>query len=171
MSMSHKAYAFDWNAFDRDELSMILPRSLESDDVLPLIRYIDIHLGELKDPYEGEPLDETWQEMLGTKDVHEYADFALTRFYDPDTDLGIGEEWIEIDDSLSECNRNSLLGFPLRSNNNVFDPGRMGSYFQTPEQVLESLSSVKDLKIAALESFQALLADCSQRKLGIYVTF
>ncbi|PSB58491.1 hypothetical protein C7B77_04495 [Chamaesiphon polymorphus CCALA 037] len=169
--MAHKAYAFDWKAFEQDELFIILPRSLECDDVLSLVRYIQLHYAQLKDPYEGEPLDETWQEILENKDVHEYADFTLTRFYDPDRDLGIGEEWIEIDESLSECNRSILLGFPLCSKNNVFDPGRMGSYFQTPERVLDSLRNVRELKIDALESFQTLLEDCSQRRLGLYVTF
>jgi hypothetical protein len=109
--------------------------------------------------------------MLGNKNVQEYGDFALTRFYDPAMDLGVGEEWMEIDDSLSESNRSAFLGYPIHSKNNVFDPGYMGSYFQTPEQVAASLRNVIELAIETNESFQALLEDSNRSGLGIYVTF
>lgn len=171
MSMSHKAFAFDWKAFESDELYTLLVQALESNKVLALSRYIENHCTELKDPYEGEPLDRTWQEMLENCDVHEYGDFALTRFYDPAADWGVGCEWMEIDDLLSEADRGALLGFSIRSENNVFDPGRMGSYFQKPDRVLQSLKVVNALSIEAVESFKKLLEDCSQSELGIYATF
>jgi hypothetical protein len=43
MSMSHKAFAFDWKAFEGDELYKLLIQALESEEVLPLIRYIETH--------------------------------------------------------------------------------------------------------------------------------
>jgi hypothetical protein len=171
MSISHKAFAFDWNAFESDELYMLLFRALESDEVSSLIDYIDNHRAELKDPYEGEPLEPSWQELLENQDVHEYGDFALTRFYDPTADLGVAEKWMEIENLLSETDRGALLGFPICSGNNVFDPSLMGSYFQAPEQILESLSIVGELAIEAVESFKELLGNCIQSRLGIYVTF
>ncbi len=171
MSMSHKAYAFDWNTFECDELFTILIESLESNDVLPLAHYIKIHYTKLKDPYEGEPLTEIWQEMLEKKDTQEYGDFALTRFYDPAADMGIGEEWMEIDELLSEFNRGAFLGYSVHSKNNVFDPGHMGSYFQTPVQVSESLLKISELTIETTESFQSLLEDAALSGLGVYVTF
>jgi hypothetical protein len=109
--------------------------------------------------------------MLGNRDVHEYGDFALTRFYNPATDLGVAEEWAEIDNLLSEADRLALLGFPLCSENNVFDPGRMGSYFQTPAQVSESLGIVNNLETKTVASFKELLKACRQSDLGVYVTF
>lgn len=171
MSMSHKAFAFDWKAFESDELYTLLVQALESNEVLALNRYIENHCAELKDPYEGEPLDRTWQEILENCDIHEYGDFALTRFYDPAADRGVGCEWMEIDDLLFEADRGALLGFPISFENNVFDPGRMGSYFQTPDRVLESLRIVDALAIETVESFKQLLVDCSQSELGVYVTF
>ena len=36
MSMSHKAYAFDWRGFERDELYRILLAALESETPQPL---------------------------------------------------------------------------------------------------------------------------------------
>lgn len=169
--MSHKAFAFDWKAFENDELYTLLVQALESNEVLSLIRYIKNHRTELRDPYEGEPLEQTWQEMLENHDVNEYGDFALTRFYDPAADLGVAEAWMEIDDLLSEVDRGALLGFPIRSVNRVFDPGRMGSYFQTPDQVSKSLRIVNKLAIEAIQPFQELLVGCSQSGLGLYVTF
>jgi hypothetical protein len=171
MSMSHKAYAFDWNAFECDELFTILIESLESNDVLPLAHYIEIHRAEIKDPYKGELLTETWQEMLEKKDIQEYGDFAITRFYDPTIDMGIGEKWLEIEESLSDPNRGIFLGSPVHSKNNVFDPGYMGAYFQTPAQVSESLRKVSELATENIESFQSLLEDSNLRGLGVYVTF
>jgi len=40
VSMLHKAYAFDWSAFARDELHNILLDALSSGDERGLIRYI-----------------------------------------------------------------------------------------------------------------------------------
>jgi hypothetical protein len=171
MSMSHKAYSFDWKVFESDELYMLLVGALESNEVSSLIGYIENYRTELKDPYEGEPLARNWQEMLENHDVDEYGDFALTRFYDPAADLGVAEEWMEVDNLLSDPDRGAFLGFPIRCANNVFDPGRMGSYFQTPEQVTSSLIIVGELAIEAVESFKELLEDCSHKGLGIYVTF
>lgn len=65
MPMAHKAYAFDWKAFEIDEFSTLLVQALESDDASLLICYIENHRHSLKDPYEGDPLDENWREMLG----------------------------------------------------------------------------------------------------------
>lgn len=171
MSMSHKAFAFDWRRFESDELYTLITRALESNQVACLVAYIEKHLPELKDPYEGVPLDQTWQELLDNRDVHEYSDFALTRFYDPAADLGVAEEWIEIDRSLTEAERGVFLGFPIHAAKTAFDPGRMGSYFQTPEQVSESLKIVNQLAITSIASFKRLLESCSQHRLGIYVTF
>ncbi len=78
---------------------------------------------------------------------------------------------MEIDESLPEFDRGLLLGSPLHSKNNIFDPGYMGSYFQTPEQVYESLQNMSELAIENTESFQALLEDSHRRGLGLYVTF
>jgi hypothetical protein len=171
MSMSHKAFSFDWKAFESDELFRLLIEALQSNEVSSLIGYIKNYHTELKDPYEGEPLDRNWREMLANHDVYEYGDFALTRFYDPAADLGVAEEWIEVDNLLADPDREAFLGFPIRCANNVFDPGRMGSYFQTPEQVSTSLIIVDKLAIEAVKSFKKLLEDCSQSGSGIYVTF
>jgi hypothetical protein len=177
--MSHKAYAFDWSSFERDELHGILLDSLSTGDPAGLIRYIDAHLDDLKDPYEGDQLDEDWRKMLENRDVHEYGDFALTRFYDPAEDGGIADQWRVIDKWLAEADQEAFLGTPLGQAGAYFDPGRQGSYFQTPRQVVNSLARARRFKLPdlqdyqreSLERFKGLLAECVETESGLYVTF
>jgi hypothetical protein len=169
--MSHKAYAFDWQAFEQDRLLGILVEALRTDETSLLIEYVEAYQGSLRDPYEGEPLCEDWLLMTESWDVHQYGDFALTRFYNPSQDFGIAGDWLEIDALLTKQQRNALLGFPIGYKDKVFDPGRMGSYFQTPEQVSRSLIALSRLNIPEVQPFQGLLQACQQENLGLYVTF
>jgi hypothetical protein len=179
MSMSHKAYAFDRSAFERDKLHGLLPGALSADDPAELARYIEAHRTELKDPYEGAPLPEDWQDMLGNRDVQEYGDFALTRFYDPAEDWGVGDAWMAIDRRLPEADQAALLGSPFGPLGAYFDPGCLGSYFQTPPQVVASLDRVRrspwpdleDDPRESLKRFEALLARCTESGSGLYITF
>lgn len=65
--------------------------------------------------------------------------------------MGLSGEWIEIDDLLPESSRHMLLRFSISSSSNVFDPGRIGSYFKIPERVLESLRLCVNLKYHPLK--------------------
>ena len=178
MPMHHKAYAFDWQSFEQDELPGLLTRALETGETSGLAAYVGRNRGVLKDPYEGDPLDADWQESLENRDVHEYGDFALTRFYDPAADRGLGYRWNEIDDALPEEGRRALLGSPLGPPQNRFDPGRYGSYFQTPQRVTGSLALLRGLDLPWLDEhdrgflrrFEGLLEECVAAGLGLYVT-
>ena len=110
---------------------------------------------------------------------HDYGDFALTRFYDPAADRGLGYCWNVIDATLPEDGRRALLGSPLGPEHNRFDPGRYGSYFQTPQQVAESLMLFGMFDLPRLdrhdevfaEQFEGLLEECIASGLGLYLTF
>jgi hypothetical protein len=65
VSMSHKAYAFDWSAFVRDELHNVLLDALSSGDERGLIRYIEANRHYIKDRYRGGPLSDDWKDSLG----------------------------------------------------------------------------------------------------------
>jgi hypothetical protein len=179
MPMSHKAYAFDWVAFQRDELPGLLTGALETSDRSGLAAYVELNRECLKDPYEGGPLGEDWEGQLENRDAHEYGDYALTRFYDPAADCGLGYCWNEIDDAVPQEGRLALLGSPLGPWHNRFDPGRYGSYFQTPQQVAGSLACVHGLDLRWLDEhdqnflrrFVGLLEDCVAAGQGLYVTF
>ena len=121
-------------------------------------------MSEFSDPYEGQTLAPDWIQMLSDhSDVHEIGDYALTRFYDPTTDFGIGNAWIAIDKSLDNFPRNALLGRTIGPATNPFDPGKMGSYVQTITDVVHSLSVLRDLNDDRLEEFVNLLNQCARR--------
>ena len=137
MSMDHKAYAFDYDAFDA-ELRPVLEGSLRSGDVGPLLGFIREHFAELKDPYEGEPLEGNWQDLLTYEDPQEYGDFALTKYYEPSDNLGVGTDWTALEELLvGELDQRTdfTLGHTVGPPGNVFDPGRMGSYFMTAGEI------------------------------------
>jgi hypothetical protein len=182
--MTHHAYAFDLYALARDELRSILLDALSSGDTNGLIRYIGANRHHLKDRYEGGPLSDSWQhwqDVLVNLDVQELGDFALTRFFDPEDDRGLMENWFRIQEHLSEADRATLLGTSLRSSSAYFDPSGLGAYFQTPQQVVKSLARVQrielpDLKFKemldeSLELLKGLLEECAEAGNGLYVTF
>lgn len=178
MSMEHKAFLFDYAGFHK-ELEAILIGALDSKEIDALRNFILENLDNLKDPYEGEPLDSDWEEMVDPKDVHQYGDFALTLFYDPQSDIGLGYEWDILENLPDDGDFESspVLGVPLGKNNNVFDPGKIGSYFQSPELVQSNLTKLNSIfsnstdDSASLESAIEMLNEAKNEKKGLYVTF
>jgi hypothetical protein len=170
MAMEHKAYAFDWSWFESD-LHPLLLQALTDDAPAELEAYIDRHRHELTDPYEGQPLPADWRDALENRDVHEYGDYALTRFYDPADWSGVGYEWAGLSDELPDPAADALLGFSVGPPGRLFDPGRYGSYFQTPAQVLESLAVLEPLGVPELARFVGLLERCAAEGRGVYTTF
>jgi hypothetical protein len=168
--MEHKAYAFDWSRFEIDLLPLLV-EALIRDDTEVLEAFIDRSLAELTDPYEGEPLSLDWRDTLGNRDVHEFGDYALTRFYNPADNWGIGYAWARLSDRLPEAAANALLGFAVGPMENLFDPGRYGSYFQNPRRVRESLEVLQPHACSELARYLALLERCVAEQLGVYVTF
>lgn len=171
MSFSHKAFAFDGHAFEV-QLAPTLRRALAQGDPSALQAFIDTHWELLKDPYEGAPLSPAWRSQLEAGDLQELADFALTRYYDPKADFGIGEEWAGLGPDLPEVQRLALLGAGLEEGGQTFDPGRMGSYFQDlgcAAMSLQVLERVDD--DGALGAFKRGLQQAVHAGCGMYVTF
>ncbi|HZN68256.1 MAG TPA: hypothetical protein VFB66_23420 [Tepidisphaeraceae bacterium] len=179
MSMDHKAYAFDYDAFDA-ELRPVLEGSLRSGDVGPLLGFIREHFAELKDPYEGEPLEGNWQDLLTYEDPQEYGDFALTKYYEPSDNLGVGTDWTALEELLVgelEQGTDFTLGHTVGPPGNVFDPGRMGSYFMTAEEVesrhhsLQMLVAQKPERRPRLEGLVGMYEKLLRSGTGAYQTF
>lgn len=170
MPMEHKAYAFDWSRFEFD-LHPLLVEALTANDTSGLEVFIEQQLAELTDPYEGESLPADWRDTLENRDVHEYGDYALTRFYDPADCWGVGYEWARLSDELPEPAANALLGFRVGPAENLFDPGRYGSYFQTSARVRESLAALQPHACPELAEYLGLLERCAGEQRGVYVTF
>ncbi len=173
--MEHKAFLFDYAAFDC-ELRAILEGALISGDCGRLVSFINANLGDLRDPYEGEPLRADWQTLIESKDAHQYGDFALTKYYDPTGDIGLGAAWERIQALAGNDETGSpILGRTIGPEHCPFDPGKMGAYFQTAEQVREHhthLSGREKTKLSdPLNRVVQMLAKAVRIKCGLYVTF
>jgi hypothetical protein len=168
--MEHKAFAFDWSQFDFD-LAPLLLDALTTGETAELEAFIDTHLAELKHPDEGEPLPADWREMLENGDVHEFGDYAFTRYYDPDDCRGVGYAWAELSEQLPDEAVIALLGAPVGPAENLFDPGRYGSYFQCENAVRGSLKVLKVYDSPDLAEYLNLLKQCVKEQRGLYVTF
>jgi hypothetical protein len=174
MSMEHKAFVFDHDRFHA-ELHDALVGALRTEDITPLRDFIEKHRDELTDPYEGAPLDDDWESQVAPKDPHQYGDFALTKYYDPSNDIGLGYEWQELEELLTReaVGGALLLGSPIDS----FDPGKQGSYVQSPDMVHSGLTRLDELLgrkpdlAGQLAAVRTMLESAASRGLGLYITF
>jgi hypothetical protein len=173
MSMSHKAFIFDFDAFEV-ELRGLLEQALSTGDVRGLRAFIERRKGEAKDPCEGAPLGSDWEERLHVRDVDEYGDHALTVYYDPADDFGLAEDWMELDGLLAESEDSELLlGAAIAAGNKRFDPGKMGSYLQSRADVHRHRRRAEELarERPELEPVRYLLELAAAGGKGLYVTF
>lgn len=163
MSMQHRAFEFNWNAFRLEILDTL--QDLESEGVVKrLSEFIDNNIESLTDPYEGEPLDKDWRDLLETGEVIELADFALTKYYDVNSDFGLADLWLSVEGNLSKQAKSALLGQSIDG----FDPGCMGSYFQSGDQLQQSVSV---LSRECSDMFPDFLSELKCKSKGLYVTF
>jgi hypothetical protein len=173
--MEHKAFVFDYHPFEQ-ELLPILSEALNSNDCTQLIRFIQSSLSSLTDPYEGEPLTIGWEDLIETADAHQYGDLALTKYYDPKHDIGLGAGWNSVQELMPlELTTSPILGHLIGPQSNLFDPGKLGSYFQSQNQVQESihlLSKVAHHNLSPkLDEAVQVLEQALRCKKGLYVTF
>jgi hypothetical protein len=180
MAVEHRAFLFDWDTFNAD-LRVILEPALFSGDVEELVAFVRLHLVDLRDPYKGDPIDGTWQSQLRFHDAQEIGDWALTNYYDPRRDVGLGIESDRLVGLYDAFGINPsfhmvpILGAILGPDDNPFDPGRLGSYFQTPEHVVGNhlylTSRAHDLDVPELELGLRMLKQAMDANRGLYVTF
>lgn len=171
MSFDHKAFAFDWDSF-QTEMAGVLSRALVTGDASSLERFVDSNLSSCSSPCGGGRLDRNWRRSLGMAGLQEVADFALTKYYDPTQDQGLHEAWSDIDSVLSMEGKVALLGTPFGERaDKIFDPGLMGSYFQTPERVRASLATLRGVGASELHAYTRFLATVVSAAKGLYVTF
>ena len=170
MTMSHKAYAFDHATFAR-ELAPVLRDALQTGSRESLDQFVDRFRPVLRHPSGAGPLPPSWRVELEVGDVQEVADLALTKYYAPDREAGVGDAWLAWQESTTPELARCLLGAPFGPAERLFDPGRMGSYFQSPEDVIASQSCLSEVATPCLARFKELLADAANLRKGLYVTF
>jgi hypothetical protein len=175
--MDHKAFLFDYDSFDR-ELRPILEEALRAGDYRRLVSFINANLDHLRDPYEGEPLGSDWEAMIETQDPHQYGDFALTKYYDPTADIGLGTGWENLQELMASdpvLTESPILGDTIGPRDDPFDPGKMGSYVQSAQQVCQNrkylLNLAKKEQREDLDRAIQMLTKAAGAETGLYVTF
>jgi len=158
MSMEHKSFLFNTSAFTK-ELSEIILTAGETDNEKLLISFINQNLNDLKSPYSGEELTAEWIEELETEDIQELADFAMTKYYNPDEELGLSYSWELLLESFDELdlkfnNEYYILGKSLDSENFTLDPGRMGLGFIDSQQISSIHKELISLKQNFINIFE-----------------
>lgn len=163
--MEHKAFVFDINGFNEKLSALIIEAGLREDTV-QLEEFIDHNLGVICSPYTGELLDNNWRSELENGDVQEVADFCMTCFYNPQDDMGLSYSWDAVLQVLKTLKTKLpseyyILGNPLKQDNFVLDPGRMGTGFVKAEDIPIIYRDVKELKEEFKKnpaSFQGIVA-------------
>lgn len=174
--MEHKAFVFDHDSFER-ELRPTLEDALATGDTSRLESFISANLDALRDPYEGQPLGPDWASLIEVHDAHQYGDFALTKYYSPTSDIGLGSVWERVHDlaASSERTESPILGTTVGPSDAPFDAGKMGSYFQSPRSVRENYEYVLELakttRSADLKKAAEMLEEAARKNAGLYVTF
>jgi hypothetical protein len=158
MSMEHKSFLFNTSAFTK-ELSEIILTAGETDNEKLVISFINQNLNDLKSPYSGEELTSEWIEELETEDIQELADFAMTKYYNPDEELGLSYSWELLLESFDELdlkfnNEYYILGKSLDSENFTLDPGRMGLGFIDSQQISSIHKELISLKQNFINIFE-----------------
>lgn len=138
--MDHKAYLFRYDQFQQ-ELAGSLQRSLQTDEVGPLRRFINRYRASLTDQETEEALAEDWEEVYGAPpDVQQYADLALTRYFDVNENLGLGHgfdalsAYLRSVASLSGQAGALICGERFGPKGQRLDPGQMGTGLVSPEE-------------------------------------
>jgi len=178
MPMEHKAFRFDYQRFS-DELESTLANAVTNNDPEPLEWFIEKNRSDLCDPNEGEKIPADWQSHT-ERDPQAYGDIALTQYYDPLDTIGLGYDWTEIFDILDKelpGGKRLILGRACGTPGRYFDPGRYGSYFQSPLQVknnltvLNKLIADKPVLAEKLRPVAEMLQKAAESDSGLYVTF
>lgn len=129
MSMEHKAFIFDTKSYS-EELNDILLTSGLSNDIRRISQFIADNIDDIRSPYSGDELEDDWEDELGTKDIQEYADFALAAYYDPGDDIGLSYYWDPLIEILKDLDFDKaeycILGTPIQKEHFCVDPGRCG---------------------------------------------
>ena len=169
--LEHKAYLIDDIGFEKG-LRPIFRMADSREKRQQLESFCDTNASLIKSPYDGIDVGDGWRSVQETETILELADIALTAFYDPADDIGLGYEYSEISERLkpvvAKLGFSPALGNPIEFGSDLFDPGFSGSYIMPCSDVVESVDALMSSNFDAL--FQMLRKAKNQNR-GLYVTF
>lgn len=172
--MEHRAFLFDTERYHAEIESLILEAGRWGNTAV-LEQYIDAHLEGLKSPYTADPLREDWRSELESGDAQELADFILTLCYDPEADLGLGEDWETLCGAMEELDLSGgteyyFVGGEIRSGNFVLDPSGMGLGIIEPDNVELIYDELDGAAPELEENDDELLSELYRSLMEIYET-
>jgi len=170
VSLCHKAYVFDAPVF-AVELGPVLFQALLTGHLTELMAFVDAHRDQLTYPWEPTPLPPSWRTALERGDAQDIGDLALTKYYDAEEDCGLQEHWTDIEGQLPSEARAALLGTTFGPPQNLFDPGRMGAYFQDAAAVRQSIGALAKAASPEVALYREALTRAAHESRGLYVTF
>lgn len=145
MSISHKAFLFDHTNFDA-ELAGVLHAALETDDVGGLRRLILDNRHVLLDLWTEAPPADDWEARIEPAyRVQQFADLAMTKYYDPRDDRGLGHgfdapgAYLETVPGLGGWSSALYCGWLFGPSGRRLDPGSMGTGLVSVAQVGEAV--------------------------------
>lgn len=161
MSMEHRAFVFDNERFDSELRNLLLNAGL-SNNIDKIKNFIEQNKEEIKNPYYGGIIDENWEDTMSVKDVQEYADFAMTAYYEPDEDMGLAYAWDAVISILKSIKYKkaeyAVLGKPIKKKEFCVDPGCCGLGIvkaSDVEKIFEQLSELQDEFNEMAEEFES----------------
>jgi hypothetical protein len=158
VSISHKAYLFDHVRF-RTELADILHDALATNGVTELRAFIRQHRKELTDIATEEPPEEDWEESIegrGAAATQQYADLALTKYYDPTDDRGLDHgfdalgAYLDTVAALGDTHSAMMCGYPFGPEGRRLDPGYLGTGLLSESDVKRHCEKVSGLRWPAI---------------------
>lgn len=156
--MNHKSFLFNTSDFSKELSEIILNAGNTGNEDL-LISFINENLEHLKSPYSGEELFEDWTEELENENIQELADFAMTKYYNPDEELGLSHNWDSLLQSFDKLDLKFnadyyILGKSLKFNNFTLDPGMMGLGFISSDHISSMYLELLNLKPRFIDIFE-----------------
>ena len=165
MSTLHQAFVFDEAGFRR-ELAPLLDRQ----DSAALEHFIDDHRSRLRDPKSDAPLETGWRETHAITGFPALAALALTAYYDPAANIGLG--------GAAEKLRFALMD--LYPEGRVFVGGGalavVGGTFQSADyvaksvEILQTLRAENRLKTDVIDPVLSMLQKAATAGKGLYLT-
>lgn len=172
--MEHRAFLFDTERYHAEIEDFILEAGRWGNTAV-LEQYIDTHRDQLQSPYTADPLTENWRGELESGDVQELADFILTLCYDPEGDLGLGEDWETLCGAMEELDLSGgteyyFVGEEIRAGGFVLDPSGMGLGIIEPDNVELIYDELESAEPEMEENDDELLTELYRSLMEIYET-
>jgi hypothetical protein len=177
MPLDHKAYLLDYDTFSTN-LRPLIEHSLQTASTVQLVVFIESNLSSLRSPDTWRLLTTDWKGEVDIDDVQLCGDIALTK-YRVNSNIGLSYEWEELFNVFSTEYKglatSPILGEILQVAGVSFDPGRLGTYFQSRKAVIANLSLVKQAAKGwgedLLRPAVLMLQEAIEAEKGLFVTF